>query len=70
MQRDQVCTPSQLTIFEANEEKNELKRSFDETILVTQAVGRKETMQAPKATRTKRRIDKNSGKVFGAIGIF
>ena len=43
LQRDQVCTPSQPTIFEANEEKNELKRSFDETILVSQAVGREET---------------------------
>ena len=49
--------------FEANEEK-ELKRSFDETILLTQAAGGEETMQAAKATRTNRRTDKKSGKFF------
>ena len=43
---------------QVNEENNELKRSFDETILVTQAAGGEKTMQAAKATKTKGQIDK------------
>ena len=62
MQTNEVSIPSQPTILEANEEKNEVKRSVDKTILLLQAAGRDETIQAAKATRTKRRTNKKSGK--------
>ena len=61
VQTNEVSIPSQPPILEANEKKNELKRSFDETILLTQAAGGEETMQAAQATRTNRRTDKKSG---------
>ena len=58
-------------ILEAFEEKNEIKWSFEETILLTQTAGGKETMKTAKATRTKRRTDKKRKVLqFGTMEIF